>query len=350
MSDKTRLIRSATLLLGLTAALIAASGSGAAEGPPLRATPLVHSVPLGAYADNILSGGPPKDGIPSIEAPHFWNAEEADRYLDADDVVFGVYLHGEARAYPQRVLVWHEIVNDRFGDSLVSVTYCPLTGSALGFLRGPTTFGVSGRLVNSNLVMYDRATDSAWPQMLATAVSGPLAGASLLQFQVVWTTWARWLRRYPHSRVLSTDTGHIRDYQRDPYGSYNPIVSGYYAPQSGRLFPVMNADHRYPPKRPVIVVRGSDGAIAFDKAALRGKGILTGRIGGTAYTAVYDAALDTGVVFSNPEGRPVSPGDLRFHAGGVKWTGGVEPLDPVLSFQAMWFAFAAFYPDGVVVD
>ncbi len=335
----------AAAALAMSAAAIAA----AAEGPPTREGALAVHAPLQRFVDSSLSGGPPKDGIPAIDEPRFWTAAEANRYLDDDDVVFGVRHAGEVRAYPQRILVWHEIVNDTIGEEPVSVTYCPLTGTALGFLRGDTTLGVSGRLVNSNLIMYDRATDSSWPQILATAIGGPLAGKSLRQIPVVWTTWERWRERYPETRVLSTRTGYVRDYHRDPYGTYNPI-GGYYRTTAGPLFPIMNESDRYSPKAVFIVVRTEAGAPAFRKQALREKHVLHGEVEGARFSAIYDPGRDAGVVFGNPEGMPVAPGDLTFGPGGVEWKEPGKALEPVVGFDAMWFAYAAFYPDGAVVD
>jgi hypothetical protein len=224
------------------------------------AVPLAHS--LDEFARSAMSGGPGKDGIPAIDEPRFVPAVEADRFLDADDVVFGVVTRDTVKAYPQKILVWHEIVNDRIEGENVSVTYCPLTGTAIGFKAGDTTFGVSGDLVNSNLIMYDRATDSRWPQMLATAVEGRHKGRSLREFRVIWSTWGRWKRAYPTIQVLSVDTGYARQYGRDPYGSYNP-VSGYYAQGNPPLFPLLNRDSRLDPKEVVIGARAPAGAIAF---------------------------------------------------------------------------------------
>lgn len=336
----------------LLCSILTISPGGAAlatDGPPIRNTPLILHAPLENYVASSLSGGPPKDGIPAIDAPHFWSAEKADRYLGGSDVVFGVYHEGEAKAYPQRILVWHEIVNDAIGQEPVSITYCPLTGTALGFLRGETTLGVSGRLVNSNLIMYDRATNSWWPQVLAMAIDGPLAGKSLRQIPVVWTTWKRWQARHPATRVLSMRTGYIRNYNRDPYGSYNP-TDGYYRASAKRLFPVMSENDRYAPKSVFLVARTEQTAIAFRKDTLRKQRVLHGKNAGEHFTAIYDPGLDAGRVFRNPEGVPVAIDDFTFGPSGVEWKEPGKALESVVSFDAMWFAYAAFYPNGAVVD
>lgn len=289
-------------------------GSGDGQGQlPLAEThaPLTRS--LDEYNDSIVSGGVPKDGIPSIDDPSHGDGS----YLQDGDVVFGVEIDGEARAYPQRVLVWHEIVNDSVAGTNVSVTYCPLTGTVIGFMRGTTSFGVSGRLVNSNLVMYDRKTNSWWPQVLRRAVRGDLEGETLREFHVVWTTWGRWRDLHPDTTALTRETGHARNYSRDPYGSYNP-AGGYYA-DGDPNFPVMNTAPRHKSKEVVVGARTRDGAVAFHKDTVRQEGSVTKEVGGTPHTARYDEALETARVTRDGE--------------------------PVNSFDAMWFAWASFYPD-----
>ena len=141
------------------------------EGPPTVERSLPAAYTAAELVEASQSGGPPPDGIPAIEDPQFAEATDPPALLDDGDPVFGVVLDGEAKAYPQSVLVWHEIVNDVIAGTPVSVTYCPLTGTAQGFRRGETTFGVSGQLINANLVMFDRATETWWPQMLATRIT-----------------------------------------------------------------------------------------------------------------------------------------------------------------------------------
>ena len=182
-------------------------------------------------------------------APQFLPAAQA-RFLADEDVVFGLVWAGQVRAYPQLVLVWHEIVNDRLPDGPLSVTYCPLTGSVLGF-RGvapngrPYTFGTSGDLVDSNLLLYDRQIGSRWPQLLGQAILGPNRGRVPEQGPLECTRWGRWRVAHPGTRVLSTRTGFLRPYGRDPYGSsdYGPAhdLFGYYRPGLGRYryFPLL---------------------------------------------------------------------------------------------------------------
>jgi len=326
---------------------------GAASGPPTRANALSLPWSPSDVREHAVSGGPPKDGIPSIDDPSFVSATDANGDLDPGDPVFGLAADDgdAARAYPQAILVSHEICNDVVAGQPVSVTYCPLTGTAMGFERGDTTFGVSGRLVNNNLVMYDRATETWWPQVLATAVPGPWNESpetrSLREFRLVWTTWERWTTRHPDTRVLSRDTGFAKNYDRDPYGSYDPR-RGYYAPDSQPMFSTpAAADDRLPPKAVVVGARTPDGAVAVEKDHLRDERLVADSIADTPVLTVYDDALDTGYVYRNPDERGFDHRDDGTVAGpdGNSHDPASLPLDRVLAFDAMWFAWSGFYPD-----
>lgn len=278
---------------------------------------------LDTLADAVTSGGPGKDGIPAIDRPRFVSARQAD-FLRDDEPVFGLEYRGEVRAYPQQVLVWHEIVNDTVANVPLSVTYCPLTGTVIAFTADtPVTFGTTGNLVNSNLLMYDRQTDSDWPQILGTAISGKRKGQRLATVPLVWTTWKAWRGARPHSTVLSTDTGALRDYGSDPYGSY-PNRSGYYTDES-LIFPVGPSDDRFPAKEVVVGARVGDTQLAIHKELVRSRKTVETDAGGTRLVARWDDALDTARVF----------------VGGTD-----EPAD---FLDAMWFAWYAFYPHTQVL-
>lgn len=163
-----------TTILLLSAALHAGRElGGGARQIPLAPRAYLLGDDIDTYASFMMSGGPPPDGIPSIDKPQFVSASRAR--LDPGDLVIGFHHAGEARAYPQKILVHHEIVNDRVGDLNIAITYCPLTATAQGFERGSTTLGVSGQLLNSNLVMYDRESGTLFPQIAATGVRGEKA-------------------------------------------------------------------------------------------------------------------------------------------------------------------------------
>ncbi|EMA10353.1 Protein of unknown function [Haloarcula vallismortis] len=314
--------------------------------PPTADSRLHLDYEIETLEENIVSGGVRKDGIPAIDDPTF--ADTPPEGLAPDDPVFGVARDGEAKAYPQYILVHHEIVNDTIAGDAVAVTYCPLTGTAQGFERGPVEFGVSGRLVNSNLTMYDRGTDSWWPQMLATAITGPLTDESLREFRVTWTTWDRWSSAYPETTALTEDTGFQRRYGVDPYGQYNE-KRGYYS-STRTLFEPLHGDSRAHPKAVVIGTRTETGALAFDKEALLRQRVLTGRIDDTPYVAVADTDLETGYAYANPESLSVTASDDGYTIGGTAYDADSLPMDRALSFDAMWFAWAGFYPESAYVS
>ena len=326
------------------------SGNAAQLSGPLELPTADARLPLPTTADALTdearSGGPGKDGIPSVDDPQFIDAADAD-VLGPGDPVFGVARDGVKKAYPQKILVSHEIVNDDLGGTPVAVTYCPLTGTAQGFERGNTEFGVSGRLINANLVMYDRTTEAWWPQILATSIPGPWNESpeirSLREFRLIWTTWERWQGQHPDTQVLSTDTGHASNYGRDPYGSYNPR-GGYYESEN-MLFPGRVEDDRYHPKRVVMGARTPDGAVAFLKDAIRENRVMSGELGATPVTAVYDDRYDTAYVYRNPDEQEVSDADGDIAVTGTTYAPDDLPLTRIHTFDAMWFAWVGYYPE-----
>ena len=167
-------------------------------------------------SEQIHFGGPPKDGIPAIDKPDFTSAGLAT-FLRDDDTVLGMVRGGVARAYPVRILNWHEVVNDRFDQDAVVVTYCPLCGTGVAFdarIDGRVlSFGVSGLLYNSDVLLYDRQTQSLWSQLLAQAISGPMKGRRLAMLPLTHTTWVDWRKSHSATQVLSTNTGQTRSYE-----------------------------------------------------------------------------------------------------------------------------------------
>jgi hypothetical protein len=179
-----------------------------------------HVIPL----DDIESGGPWRDGIPALDHPVFLKAQNADRSLKSEDMVLGVEFGSIAKAYPVRILTWHEVVNDDVGEQPILISWCPLCGSGLVYdprLDGRRfTFGVSGLLYKQNLLFFDRETDTLWSQIKGQAVTGPLAGSSLRLLPVAMTTWGSWKTEHPETVVLSFQTGYKRDYGLDPYREF----------------------------------------------------------------------------------------------------------------------------------
>ncbi len=279
----------------------------------------------------IVPGGPPRDGIPALTHPPTIPAKEA-KYLNDRDWVIGVEIGGESRAYPLKILVWHENVNDTLGNTPIAVTYCPLCNSAAVFHRSiqgeVLEFGISGLLWNSNVLLYDRRADgreSLWTQVGMRAVTGPAAqkGLKLRLLPSEFTTWKDWRSRHPETSVLSNRTGVSRNYGFNPYQRYF---------HSDRLmFPV-----RLPKAQKSLGYRNKDMVVLLDsgetvkayvlkdlKKALGGSGVLEDAIGDKHYRIEYRADSNT----------------VRI----VETTGGQDRLAPVV--YTFWFAAVSIYPD-----
>jgi len=267
----------------------------------------------------IFHGGPPKDGIPAIDAPKFVHAAEVG-FIEATARVLGIERNGVAKAYPIAILNWHEIVNDELGGEPVVVSFCPLCGTGVAFSAVAAgqarSFGVSGLLYNSDVLLYDRQSQSLWSQLLAKAVAGPLKGTQLRLIPLVHTTWGEWRRAHPNTLVLSTDTGYVRDYDRDPYAGY--------VDSNGLFFPITRRDPRYHPKERVlgIEVGGVHKAYPFAELARTG-GTVVDYVGAAQVTVSFDAASQTARIFD--EAKRELPGIVAF-----------------------WFAWYAFHPDTQV--
>lgn len=261
--------------------------------------------------DELLAGGPPKDGIPSIDAPQFDSAETTP--FAADEWVVGMVVNGEAKAYPYGVLNWHEIVNDTVGGVNVSVTYCPLCDTIVAFERGDTTFGVSGKLYQSCLVMYDRADDSLYVQPWALGVVGPAVNRVLPRRPAVKARLGNWLAAHPSSQILSPATGYTRNYFEYPYGTY--------ATNETLVFPARNQDQlAHHPKEIISYVWAADdatppnqfsGASAqFVHGEVEAAGQRLGDLGGMPIRARWDQTLATAII-ETPDGT-VIPSSTAF--------------------------------------
>lgn len=317
---------------------------------------------LDCIASHLVSGGPPKDGIPAINNPVFITSEqaEANKWIDDGSIVDAIVDETGARAYPRSITVWHEIVNDKINGLPASLTFCPLTGSAVIF-RGKAsngsalTFGTTGRLYNSNLVMYDRQTESMYPQILGVGISGPNKDAELEQIPVTTTTWARWKALHPSSMVLSRDTGHVRNYNVYPYGDYDSNRSVF--------FPVGYESSLFHPKKLAIGTRIGGESLAVVKDDLRQQMAVNGVLADQPIVALYNSSLDHARVFSrvvegethsftynNSEIQDSETGTV-WDASGTAVRGNLSGtrLQQLPSFQVMWFAWYAFHPSTRVV-
>ncbi|HXF97572.1 MAG TPA: DUF3179 domain-containing protein [Gaiellaceae bacterium] len=286
--------------------------------------------------EEFQAGGPPKDGIPAIDNPRYRYARDVD-YLEDREPVILVRVGDDARAYPLRILVWHEIVNARFGNLPVAVTFCPLCNTAIVFDRRvdrrTLSFGTTGMLRDSDLVMYDRQTESWWQQFGGQALVGRLAGKKLRQLPARIVAWEEFRRAHPDGLVLDIFTGFSRNYGANPYPGYDSI-------DSSPLFPVRNADDdRLPAKERVVYVEVDDHAFAVPYPALAEKRRIEIDVDGKRLVVTWRrgvaSALDDVVL---ARGRDVGAANVLVDGRPVPFT---EPF---------WFTVAAFRPDIEIVE
>ena len=322
--------------------------------------------------DDILSGGVGKDGIPPIDNPRFVSVQDADAWLSDTEAVFVVEADGESKIYPVQILMYHEIVNDRVGDTPVAVTYCPLCNTGLTFLRRvdgrELTFGVSGFLRFSNLIMWDRQTETWWQQATGRAIVGELVGLDLELYPMLMIPWKEAQGTYPDADVLSRDTGHSRPYGRNPYSRYDSASEPflYRGPQTPSEYEAMDR---------VLVVEVGEESQAFPYPVLEERRVVSDSVGGRPIVVFWEegtaSALDASSVaggrdvgsanafFAELDGRVAefevdNRGRLRDTATNSVWSvsgravsGELEGdrLEPVTAIQHFWFSWTAFDPD-----
>ncbi|MBI4287452.1 MAG: DUF3179 domain-containing protein [Chloroflexi bacterium] len=324
-----------------------------------------HSVPF----DEISSGGVPRDGIPPIYQPKFETLAQADKWLTDKEPVVALELAGDKRAYPLRILTWHEVVDDEVGDIPVAVTYCPLCNTAVAFDRrvdgNVLTFGVSGLLRHSDLVMWDHQSESLWQQGTGEGIAGEHTGKLLSFFPVSIVSWQDFKAAHPDGKVLSKDTGHFRSYGVNPYSGYDTSARPF-------LF-AGNPDPRLPALERVVGVGKGDTAVAYSFSALAKLGVVNDKAGSRRIVVFYQSgtvsALDRSRI---PESRDVGAaavfapqvdgkefsfesrdGKIFDRETGSHWnilgravTGPLtgKALEPVVHGTHFWFAWAAFNP------
>ena len=325
-----------------------------------------HSVPL----SEIISGGPPKDGIPAIDRPRFEPAAAAGTWLKANEPVILVERNGDARAYPLQILIWHEIVNDTVGGLPATITFCPLCNTAIAFERRLDNrvldFGTTGRLRYSDLVMYDRQTESWWQQITGEAIVGDLTGKRLAYLPAQIVSWGMFRASFPKGTVLSRHTGFSRSYGANPYVGYDDVNASpflYSGPRDARLRPM---------ERVVTVSVGGED-VAYPFPILERTRVVNDTVGGTPLVVIFrkgvasalDAAsiansrdIGTAAVFRrNLNGRTLtfvlrkdevidqqtrSPWSILGEATAGPLRG--KRLTPVVSGQHFWFSWAVFRP------
>jgi hypothetical protein len=327
-----------------------------------------HNVP---YRE-ILSGGPPKDGIPAIDNPTFVSVVEADEWLKPNEPVILFEAGGEARAYPIQILMWHEIVNDTVGGVPITVTFCPLCNTAIAFERTVAgralDFGTTGRLRFSNLIMYDRQTESWWQQATGTAIAGALTGTQLVFRPAAIIAWSDFKAAHPSAKVLSRDTGFQRAYGQNPYTGYDDVNSSpflYQGPQTPDTLPAV--------ARVLTVDRGGE-AVAYPYEVLQKVRVVNDTIGGTDVVVLWASgtasALDDSTVAggrdvgaANVYARTINGQRLMFALDGEQIvdteTGSQwnvlgqaiagklngKQLAPIVAINHFWFSWAAFKPE-----
>ncbi len=274
-----------------------------------------HIVPL----DQIVGGGPPKDGIPSIDHPKFIGVVDAQKFLSDRDPGILFSISGTSRFYPFQILVWHEIVNDTLTGKRVLISYCPLCFSGIVFdpvVNGEwVEFGTSGKLWNSNLVMYDRKTQSLWSQVLGEGIVGDEAGVKLAVLPSDIVRFGDFKNLHPDGEVLSRDTGFTRAYGEDPYGNY------YTTP--GTYFPLTNKDSRLNDKDFVLGIVVNGKAKAYYQPSIKAEGTIEDAFQGETIVAEYKKDIDAVEIFEK------------------KSDGTLARIEYIGSF---WFSWAATHP------
>lgn len=262
--------------------------------------------------NNLIGGGPPKDGIPSIDNAIYLDVQDSN--LEDDEIIYGINYSGFIAAYPQSIMYWHEIVNEEINDEKISVTYCPLTGSVIGYKD--IELGVSGALYNSNLVMYDRETDSRVPQILGKGIEFELQGKALETFPVVVTTWRNWREKFPQTKVLSRNTGYQRKYDENPYPGYDTLLRVW--------FPVNHKNNTLPTKEWVFSLQHNNEYLAIQINGFKENypNGLDVEIGGVDVNVFYDEDLNT----------------LR-----------IDKENEITHYQLYWFAWVAHFPQTKLI-
>ncbi len=273
-------------------------------------------------AREIRAGGPAKDGIPAINKPLFEKVAEALDWLDPAERVLGVVIKDRARAYPVKILNWHEIVNDRIDDQFFAVSYCPLCGTGMVFAtnagQGALFFGVSGLLYNSDVLLYDHNTNSLWSQIMAKAISGRLKGTELPQLPITHTDFRTWTKKYPQTEVLSRKTGYRLSYDDSPYKGYEKTRRLYFKVSH-------RAPKNYHPKERVLGVKVGvkTKAYPFKELLAHGASEVLDRVGNKPLKIVWDEEAQSAIAL-----------DMQG-----------KQLPAITGF---WFAWYTFYPDTEV--
>lgn len=327
-----------------------------------------HIVP---YSE-ILSGGPPKDGIPALKDPQFVSVSDADVWLSPVEPVILVQFGNDAKAYPIQILIWHEIANDTVGSEPLVITFCPLCNTAIAFKRTVNgqvlDFGTTGRLRYSNLIMYDRQTETWWQQATGEAIAGDLTGTQLKFYPATIISWQDFKTSHPHGKVLSLETGYPRDYGHNPYIGYDNVNNPPF------LYQGPATPDQLPPVARVLTIDLNGEAVAYPYETLEQIGAVNDTVGGEEIVILWQAGtvspLDTtstasghdvgaAAAFSRKlDGRTLSftftKGKITDEQTNSEWNvlgqaiaGELngKQLTPVIAINHFWFSWAAFKPE-----
>lgn len=358
--DRCATGRARHLAAAAAAILLANCGGGGGGSNPLGSSgSSANTYEWQIPPSGVVDGGPGKDGIPSIDEPVF-QAAASTTDVAADQYVVAVAVDGAIKAYPHNILDWHEVVNDAQGGLSFVLSYCPLTGTALAWESGTNNtnkeYGVSGLLYNSNLILYDRATDSRWSQMLSRSVWGARAGERAQRLQVIETKFSTLQSMYPAARVLTRNTGWQREYDAYPYDNYRT--------DDNLLFPVEREDNRLHPKTRVIGIRSDENNISkvyqlgsfgestqtindqFDDRAI----VVVGN-SQQDIAAIYSRDLADGTILNFSPLQDQLPIIMTDNEGNIWDVFGMAVsgpragtrLESTSSYTAFWFAWAAFH-------
>lgn len=392
--------RNLALLCSLLCAVLlppAAFAAAPEEEPTLPTdVPGYSTEALRQLADLVQRTGVGADKIPALSRPGYLSISDASLSMDDDEVVFVVhYPNNLVRIYPQRIMVWHEIVNDVLPDAdgnlpprvpgvqesageNYTISYSPLTGSVVAFRsmagKYPSSFGVSGELLNGNSVLYDRISRSLWSQLLAASIEGPFRGKRLQRIPIVWARWGGVKEYYGglhpkfegRAEVLSRSTGFRRSYGKDPYGSYH--TTGNYYDDNRLPFPVSFIDTRLPLKKRILGIEIGDAFGAVQKDEVKANRVINFSLGVTPLAAFYDAEIDAVRIFERrlpgaAEGAEaltfaIFEDKLIDEQTKSEWlpTGTCvygrlreRSLNGVLAVDAMWFAWASLYRGSKII-
>lgn len=323
---------------------------------------------LQEIADNLTETGVTYGGIPSLGQSRFLSVGEAGMSLENNEPVFVIEYPKETRIYPQKVMVWHEVINEYIDGKNYVLTYSPISGSLAAYIAKVNNqtliFDTDGRLYNSSSILTDRNTGSLWSQVLGLAIDGPLRGSGLEIIPVLWTDWGKAKEAFPDAKVMETPRPtRGRTYGRDPYGSY--LTPDNYYDDDRILYPVTRIDTRWPMKTPVYGIEMDNLFTAISIPYIKEKKIVNFYVGLNPLVAWYDEKLAVVRVFNREvweaktpslfvlQGKKIIDVQTRsvWDATGKALEGNLQgaQMKEYFGIYAFWFVWAAFNPESILV-